>query len=349
MLPRERLDELQERRILTISPFVEPNHDVESYWRWMRSTGEEAEWVRATSESFLQAGADLLRTASLFASRCALLENQVAVDTYGLNKAAASVARHIVDRWNQASPERPAFVLGVVASMFRWVGIGCSPDMPEKRNIEFDPLVDDFRVQLDGLRDGGADLIEAAMVYDLLTLKALLVARQSSAARDLPLMVSFTLSDCTGRLISGHTLEAAYSALSSADVYSFGVDAVACMDSIVDAAIGLSRLCHAMFHYTLTVAYPQSPIISHREIQQQIARFSEDGLINSAGTNVGGNAATTSLVSEIARRHAPQRRRVSAPFAPPRKVFKPRLAGLLVARPAQDLTKPDECRPESVI
>ena len=174
---------------------------------------------------FLEAGADIIETNTFNSSASSQSDYQLEKLAYELNFEAAKLARAACDEFTQRTPNKLRFVAGVVGPTSKTASI--SPDVsdPGFRNTSFDILVEDYCNSVKGLIDGGADIILVETVFDTLNAKAAIFAIQScyeSTGKNLPLMISGTITDASGRTLSGQTVEAFCNSVAHANAISIG-------------------------------------------------------------------------------------------------------------------------------
>ncbi len=167
--------------------------------------------IREIHDAYLEAGADLVETNTFNAQAVSLADYGLEERAYELNVAAARIAREAVEDWSARTPERPRWAIGVLGPTNRTASL--SPDVqdPGYRAVTFDDLADAYAVQARGLLDGGVDLLMVETVYDTLNAKAALwaVSRELEARGEaVPVMVSGTITDRSGRTLTGQTPEA---------------------------------------------------------------------------------------------------------------------------------------------
>ncbi|MDR3226625.1 MAG: methionine synthase [Prevotellaceae bacterium] len=176
-------------------------------------------------KAYLAAGADIIETNSLNANAISLADYKMENLAYQLNYQAASLARKAADEFS--TNEKPRFVAGSVGPTNK--SLSMSPDVsnPAFRNLTFDALYDAYFEQVRGLIDGKVDAILVETIFDTLNAKAALVAIHDCCkqkAVEIPVMISVTLSDTSGRTLSGQTFEAFYNTFSSMNLFSIGLN-----------------------------------------------------------------------------------------------------------------------------
>jgi 5-methyltetrahydrofolate--homocysteine methyltransferase len=167
--------------------------------------------VRQIHDAYLAAGADIIETNTFSATRVAQADYHMEGQARAINEAAARIARECADAWTARTPDQPRFVAGALGPTNRTASISPDVNDPGARNIGYDDLVAAYREAADGLIDGGVDLLLVETVFDTLNAKAALFAIEAAfdarGAR-LPIIVSGTITDASGRTLSGQTPEA---------------------------------------------------------------------------------------------------------------------------------------------
>lgn len=175
---------------------------------------------------YLEAGADIIETNSFNATTISQADYQLEDVVYDINKAAATIARQAADE--ASTPERPRFVAGSMGPTNKTASMSPDVNDPGFRAITFDQLVDAYSTQVRGLLDGGVDAFLVETVFDGLNAKAALFAIEAELkSRSLdafPVMVSATVADKSGRILSGQTLDALLYSVSHADLLTFGLN-----------------------------------------------------------------------------------------------------------------------------
>ena len=170
---------------------------------------------------YLEAGADLLETNTFNAQVISQADYGTEALVYELNVAAAQLARREADAMTARTPERPRFVIGVLGPTNRTASLSPDVNDPGFRNVSFAQLAAAYRTQAEGLIEGGADLLMVETIFDTLNCKAALFAISSL---DVPVMVSGTITDASGRTLSGQTVEAFWNSVRHADLFAIGLN-----------------------------------------------------------------------------------------------------------------------------
>ncbi|MFO1395651.1 MAG: homocysteine S-methyltransferase family protein [Burkholderiales bacterium] len=172
--------------------------------------------VRDIHDRYLAAGADIVETNTFSATRIAQADYGMERAVYDINHAAARIAREACDAWTARTPDRPRFVAGALGPTNRTASISPDVNDPGARNVTYDELVAAYGEAAAGLCEGGADLLLVETVFDTLNAKAALFAIETyfeRAGQRLPLIVSGTITDASGRTLSGQTPEAFWNAV----------------------------------------------------------------------------------------------------------------------------------------
>ncbi|MCY4354623.1 MAG: methionine synthase [Truepera sp.] len=287
--------------------------------------------IRRIHERYLEAGADIIETNTFNSTSIGLAEYQLGTAIYTINRAAARLARAAADRFS--SPERPRFVAGSLGPTNRTASLSPDVENPGFRAIDFDRLSAAYAEQTRGLVDGGVDLLLIETVFDTLNAKAALFAIEmvfEERAVRLPLIVSGTITDASGRTLSGQTLEAFLTSISHADLVAVGLNCALGPAELRPYVEELSRLTG---HYT--ACYPNAGLPNafggYDETPARMIRvmgeFLEGGWVNILGGCCGTTPEHIQAFAETAREFGPR-----VPREPPSY---PSFSGLesLVIRP----------------
>ncbi|HXV85250.1 MAG TPA: methionine synthase [Gemmatimonadales bacterium] len=183
--------------------------------------------IGAIHRAYFEAGADFAETNTFNGTRISQGDYGLESVVYDLNVAAARLAREAADEYSARTPERPRFVAGILGPTNRTASLSPDVNNPGLRNVSFDELSDAYREQAMGLLDGGADLLMVETIFDTLNAKAALFAVQEvfrERAQEVPLMISGTITDASGRTLSGQTPEAFWYAVRHANPFSIGLN-----------------------------------------------------------------------------------------------------------------------------
>jgi len=238
-------------------------------------------------EAYLLAGADIIETNTFNGTRVSQAEYGLAELAYELNVAAATLARGLADK--HSTTDKPRFVAGVLGPTSRTASLSPDVNDPGARNVTFDQLVDDYVEAARGLTAGGVDILLVETVFDTLNAKAALFAVAKffdEAGRRWPLMISGTITDASGRTLSGQTAEAFWNSLRHARPMSFGFNCALGAKDLRPHVEELSRLadCLVSVHPNAGLpnafgGYDEPP----EAMAAEIGDWGRSGLINIAG------------------------------------------------------------------
>jgi 5-methyltetrahydrofolate--homocysteine methyltransferase len=244
---------------------------------------------------YLQAGADIIETNSFSSTRIAQADYQLESVVYEMNVAAARVARQAADLWTARTLDRPRLVAGAMGPTNKTLSMSPRVSDPGYRAVTFDEMRAAYVEQVRGLVDGGCDLLLAETAIDTLSLKSCLCAIEDVFAEQgvrLPVMVSGTITDKSGRILSGQTLDAFYTSIAHARPLSVGLNCGGGVTQIRSYMVELSDLvqgfisCYPNAGLPNTFGgYDETPAITSSLIRE----MAEEGLLNV----VGGCCGTT--------------------------------------------------------
>ncbi|MGH7232550.1 MAG: methionine synthase [Nitrospiraceae bacterium] len=183
--------------------------------------------IESIHRQFLDAGADIIETNTFNSTSISMADYKLEEQAYALNLAGAKAARRAVEAMQAADPARPRFVAGAIGPTNRTASMSPDVNNPAFRAVTYDQLVTAYLEQVRGLMDGGVDLLLAETVFDTLNLKAALFAIEDYFERHrrrVPVMVSVTITDRSGRTLSGQTIEAFWNSISHMPLLSVGIN-----------------------------------------------------------------------------------------------------------------------------
>ncbi|MDE1544501.1 methionine synthase [Dechloromonas agitata] len=196
--------------------------------------------------AYLEAGADILETCTFNSTAVSQADYKLEAIVYELNKEGAALARKLCDEFTAANPDKPRFVAGVLGPTSRTASISPDVNDPGYRNVTFDELVANYFEATTGLVEGGADILLVETVFDTLNAKAALFAIEQFfdvAGRRWPVMISGTITDASGRTLSGQTAEAFWNSLRHIQPISFGLNCALGAKELRQYVEELSRVC----------------------------------------------------------------------------------------------------------
>jgi 5-methyltetrahydrofolate--homocysteine methyltransferase len=271
--------------------------------------------IRGIHADYLAAGADILETCT-FNSTAASLDDYEMVDlAYELNFAGAKLARGVCDEFEAKIPNKPRFVAGVLGPTTKTASISPDVNDPGFRNISFDELVVGYTEAIRGLLDGGADILMVETIFDTLNAKAALFAIEQYFEQHnvrVPIMISGTITDASGRTLSGQTTEAFWNSLAHAQPLSIGLNCALGGDLMRPYVEELSRVasCYVSAHPNAGLPNPLSET-GYDETPEYTAKvikeFATSGFLNIAGGCCGTTPAHIKAIAEALKDVPPRR------------------------------------------
>ena len=264
--------------------------------------------------AYLDAGADIVETNTFNSTTVAQADYHLEHIVYELNKGAAQLARSVADEFKTKTPDKPRFVAGVLGPTNRTASISPDVNNPGFRNISFDELVTAYTEATQGLIDGGADLLLIETIFDTLNAKAAIYAVETffeTTGERLPVMISGTITDASGRTLSGQTAEAFYNSLRHVRPVSFGFNCALGAQQLRQYIEELSGLadCHVSAHPNAGLPNEFGEYDDHRSDGEGNRRVGAIGLAQHhrrlCGTTPAHIKAIAEAVGEIPPRQIP--------------------------------------------
>jgi len=254
------------------------------------------EIVERITREYLEAGADLIATNTFSANRISQADYGAEHLVADINIASARIARAAADE-HAAEDKRPRFVAGAIGPTNKTLSLSPDVNDPGYREIDFDGLKHVYREQCDALIAGGVDFILVETIFDTLNAKAAIMAAGESAraaGRDVPLMISMTITDLSGRNLSGHTVEAFWHAVRHARLVTIGLNCSFGAQQLRPHVQALARTADA-----LVMVYPNAGLPNelgeYDELPEQTAalvgEWAQQGLVNILGGCCGSTPA----------------------------------------------------------
>ena len=341
---RSRLDEILQERILVLdgamATMIQHHGLEEADFRGEEFAGHPSPLLGANDllsltrpdviagihRAYFAAGADIVETNTFSATRLAMSEYGVEDAARRINLAAARIAREAADEFTEREPDRPRFVAGVLGPMNRTASMSRDVNDPGARDTTFEELRASYAEQVQALAEGGVDLLLVETIFDTLNAKAAVFAILEHAERAgvrLPVMISGTITDQSGRTLTGQTPEAFYNSLRHAEPLSFGLN----------CALGPEAL-RPYLHELATVAetwvscHPNAGLpnefgdyeLSPDDMARAMGEFARARMLNIAGGCCGTTPDHVRAIAEAVR-DVPPRRKPTLPL-------RTRLAGL---------------------
>ncbi|PAS96937.1 MAG: methionine synthase [Candidatus Dactylopiibacterium carminicum] len=262
--------------------------------------------ITEVHRAYLEAGADIIETNTFNGTRASQAEYGLEDVAYELNVEGARLVRTLCDEYTAKNPAKPRYCAGVLGPTSRTLSISPDVNDPGFRNISFDALVDDYYASAKGLMEGGADLLLIETVFDTANAKAAIFAVLklfNDLARRLPIMISGTITDASGRTLSGQTATAFWHSLKHARPISFGLNCALGAKELRQYVAELSGVCntHISAHPNAGLPNPLAPT-GYDETPEQLAgdirEWAESGFLNIVGGCCGTTPAHIKAVAD---------------------------------------------------
>ncbi|WP_272021872.1 homocysteine S-methyltransferase family protein [Olleya namhaensis] len=261
---------------------------------------------------YFEAGADIVETNTFSGTTIAMADYDMENLVYELNYESAVIAKYVATEFTNKNPDKPRFVAGSIGPTNRTASLSPDVNRPEYRAVTFDQLRVAYKQQVEALIDGGVDLLLVETIFDTLNAKAALFAIEEVKEDrniDIPIMVSGTITDASGRTLSGQTVEAFLASVSHIPLLSVGFN---CALGAEQLQPYLKRLSNQTGFYTSAHPnaglpnafgeYDQTP----KQMQTLIEAYLKDGLINIIGGCCGTNPEHINAIAEVAKNYKPR-------------------------------------------
>lgn len=268
--------------------------------------------IKDIHRQYLEAGADIIETNTFSATTIAQADYHLEDFVYDLNYQSAKIAKEVADEFTKKEPHKPRFVAGAMGPTNKTASLSPEVNNPGFRAVNFDQLAAAFKQQAQALMEGGADLLLLETIIDTLNVKAALFAIQElfeETGRQIPVMVSGTITDASGRTLSGQTTEAFLISVSHVPLLSIGLN----------CALGASALRpylqvlneKAPFFVS---AYPNAGLPNEfgqydqtpEEMAGQVEEYLKEGLVNFLGGCCGTTPEHIKRIADVAKKYKPR-------------------------------------------
>ena len=306
MIQRYKLTEADYRG----TRFTEHHVDVKGNNELLLLTRPEV--IREIHEQYLAAGADLIETNTFGATSVAQEDYDMAELAYEMNVVAAKIAREACDQYS--TPDKPRFVAGAFGPTPRTASISPDVNDPGARNIDYEQLRAAYYEQAKGLLEGGADVFLVETIFDTLNAKAALFAIEQlfeDTGERLPVLISGTVTDASGRILSGQTVEAFWYSLRHAKPLTFGLNCALGGELMRPYIAELAKLCDCGVSCYPNAGLPnpmsdtgfdETPEITSHILQG----FAHDGLVNLVGGCCGTTPEHIAAIAQAVKDFAPR-------------------------------------------
>ena len=255
---------------------------------------------------YLEAGADIISTNTFNANAVSLADYGMQDYSRLITLEAARIARTQADKYSQA--EKPRYVAGVIGPTGRTASISPDVEDPSARNITFDELFEAYGIQAKALAEGGADLILIETVFDSLNAKAAVAAVKNVCS--LPIMLSGTITDASGRLLSGQTVDAFFTSFARTGIFSIGLNCALGAGQMKQYIRRLAEISHLPVSSHPNAGLPDGfggYAESASQMADTVESYMADGLVNIIGGCCGTTPEYISLISHAAAKYPPRK------------------------------------------
>ena len=270
--------------------------------------------IKEIHESFLEAGADIIETNTFSSTSVAMADYHMEKLVYELNFESARIAVEACKKFTRLNSDKPRFVAGSIGPTNKTASMSPDVNDPGFRAITFDELVKSYSEQVRALIDGGVNILLVETIFDTLNAKAALFAISGifeEIGYELPLMVSGTITDASGRTLSGQTTEAFITSLSHLPLLTIGFNCALGADLMLPYMKRVSK-----FSNFFTAAFPNAGLPnafgeydeSSKQMGEKIKKFLDEGCINIIGGCCGTTPDHIKVISELVKNYKPRKK-----------------------------------------
>lgn len=272
----------------------------------------QPEAIKEIHRKYFEAGADIVETNTFSSTSIGMSDYQMESLVYELNYESARLAKEVAEEFTKQNPNKPRFVAGSIGPTNRTASMSPDVNDPGYRAVTFDDLVEAYSEQVKGLVEGGSDVLLVETIFDTLNAKAALFAIDALKEKnnwEIPVMVSGTITDASGRTLSGQTVESFVISVSHIPLLSIGFNCALGADQLLPY---LRRLSQETDVYTSAHpnaglpnafgSYDQSP----EEMSELIENYLKENLINIIGGCCGSTPKHIALISDVVKKYKPR-------------------------------------------
>jgi 5-methyltetrahydrofolate--homocysteine methyltransferase len=267
--------------------------------------------IKDIHRDYLRVGSDIIETNTFNATKTSMADYEMEDLAYEINVKSAKLAKETADEFSTA--DKPRFVAGVIGPTSKTLSISPNVNDPAFRNTSFDALVEDYKQSTKGLIEGGSDIILIETIFDTLNAKAAIFAVKSVFEEldfELPIMISGTITDASGRTLSGQTTEAFYNSLAHANPISIGLNCALGPDLLKQYVAELSRVANCFVS-----AHPNAGLpnefgeydLGENEMAAEIKTWADGGLLNIIGGCCGSSPEHIKAIADLVEGSKPRK------------------------------------------
>jgi len=272
----------------------------------------QPEVVKEIHRKYFKAGADIVETNTFSSTTVGMADYDMEDNVYELNYQSAKIAREVADEFKESEPEKPRFVAGAIGPTNRTASMSPDVNDPGFRAVSFDDLRITYKQQVEALIDGGVDILLVETVFDTLNAKAALFAIEEVKDErniEIPIMISGTITDASGRTLSGQTAEAFLISISHIDLLSVGFNCALGADQLTPylqvvsdkSSFAISAHPNAGLPNAFG-EYEETP----KQMANQIKEYLEKGLINIIGGCCGTTPKHIKAIADLSKAYSPR-------------------------------------------
>lgn len=275
--------------------------------------------IEKVHDGFLAAGADIIETDTFNATSVSMADYDMQEFVYEMNVEGARLARKIADEWTAKTPDKPRFVAGAIGPMNQSLSVSPDVDNPGYRSVTFDQVMASYKEQVAGLIEGGVDIILIETIFDTLNAKAAIFATEEvfeETGYRLPVIMSCTITDMSGRNLSGQTIEAFWHSVEHVKPFAVGLNCAFGADLLRPHAVTIAGIAN-----TRICVYPNAGLPNEMgeydetpEITAgQLKGWAEEGILNIVGGCCGTTPEHISAIADAMADNAPRKVPTVAP------------------------------------
>ena len=274
----------------------------------------QPEAIKTVHRKYFEVGADIIETNTFSSTSIGMGDYQMEEWVYEMNYESAKLAREVADVFTKKTPDKPRFVAGSIGPTNRTASMSPDVNDPGYRAVTFDELVISYTEQVKGLVAGGSDVLLVETIFDTLNAKAALFAIDALKEKNnwnIPVMVSGTITDASGRTLSGQTVEAFAVSVSHIPLLSIGFNCALGADQLLPYLRRLSQITevYTSAHPNAGLpnafgSYDQSP----KEMSDLIEKYLEENLINIIGGCCGSSPDHIAQIAVVAQNYQPRKK-----------------------------------------